>query len=233
MHSAPFHPFLHEKTAWLSLLLTLASCCLMICDHTIWLSKNTTNTMPGFPWSLIWLARSWSRKSHTNISSVFLSCTVHNLQVSCSWKWSSNILFQSSWNYFNISTCDMHSSGGDPQFLLRTWRTTFFIPPSKGKIFYIPTFNSRRVYSDSGLLLYDNLSKIKLKPNIPSKTSIYIYIYIYAELILCWFSEDSIPNMLLKDTMAGQHTALHFGKWNCRFFWTCYFIQCILSKTMF
>ena len=159
MQPAPFCPFLHEKIAWLSLLLILASCCLMICDHTIWLSKMTINGMPGFLWPLIWLARSWGRKSHTNVSSVFLSCTVHNLQVSCSWKWSSNILFQSTWKYFNISTCDMHSSRGDPQFLLWSWRITFFTPPSKGKIFYIPTSNSRRVYSDSGLLLCDNLSK--------------------------------------------------------------------------
>ena len=159
MQPAPFCPFLHEKIAWLSLLLILASCCLMICDHTIWLSKMTINGMPGFLWPLIWLARSWGRKSHTNISSVFLSCTVHNLQVSCSCKWSSNILFQSTWKYFNISTHDMHSSRGDPQFLLWSWRITFFTPPSKGKIFYIPTSNSRRVYSDSGLLLCDNLSK--------------------------------------------------------------------------
>lgn len=152
MPPAPFCPFLHEKMARLSLLLTLVSCCPMTCDQTSWLSKNTLDAMPGFLRPPIRLAGPRGRKSHTNIASVFLRCAVHYFQVSWSWKWSSNILFQSSWKYnintYNISTCDMHNSGGEPQFLL--WRVTFFIS------------NSRRVYSDSGLLLHDNLSNINM-----------------------------------------------------------------------
>lgn len=164
MPPAPFCPFLHEQMARLSLPLTLVSCCPMICDQPSWLSKNTLDTMPGFLRPSIRLVASRGRKSHTNIASVFLGCAVHYFQVSWIQKWSINILFQSSWKYnintYNISTCDVHHSGGEPQFLL--WRVTFFIPPLKGKIFYIFISNSRRLYSDSGLLLHDNLSNTNM-----------------------------------------------------------------------
>lgn len=177
MQPASFHPFLHEKIAWLSLLLTLASRCLMICDHTIWLSKNTLNTMPGFLWLLIWLARSWGRKSHTNISSVFLSCAVHNLQVSCSWKQSSNILFQRSWKYFTAAcvTCIVQGVTLNFYFEAEGSLSLSHLPKGKSFIFPLPIQGEFTVTQDCYYMI--NWVKLKwCKPSTLSKTSIYIYI---------------------------------------------------------